>query len=166
MLLAPLPACSDDAVNIYITAFKSGTLELDENQKASQDIILNTAPLVQLYVDVTNNYSNFFTVSYGNQTNSDIAMKFKPGDKSETVNIIGLKDTGGIKSILFTIRGTQQFQTLRVKVTKLFYPDSGPIPDFGPPDAAPGEGGASEGGAVDQSSVDTSTPTPDKGSSG
>jgi hypothetical protein len=142
-----LPACSEDETEIiYIVSFGSDK-DILEGLPTNVKVRLNKGPSTRRYVTVKNDYTKNVEVSYGNQLDNNIVIAYDAGKSEQTVTVKGVKETGGqAVPIVFSIRDTNESQTLRVVVSKYIPPDGGLWPDTGPLEAGTKEAGTKEAG--------------------
>ncbi len=170
-LATVLGACEDKETPLFIYAFDQK--QIPEGLTDTVDVILGqTVQQEKLYVEVSNHTNpNVVSVTYNQQLNDKIVIKFKKGESKKTVGLKALKK--GDAAIRFKIRDTSSFSTLSVKVVPVNYGDgqwdSGALPDRALMEAGPDTGSSDaktttpDKGAGDAKATDAKTTTPDKG---
>lgn len=171
-LAAALGACEDKEAPLFIYAFDQK--QIPEGLTDTVDVILGEAVQEEkLYVEVSN-HSNpgVVSVTYNQQLNDQIVIKYKKGESKKTVGLKALKK--GDANITFKIRDTSAIAFLSVKVVPVNYGDgqwdSGALPDRALMEAGPDaktttpETGAGDAKTTPETGTgDAKTITPDKG---
>jgi len=107
--------------NVSIIPFKPDTVMLAEKMLHDVHVKLTKPAPQEISVDLVN--SDPATVSIPTSE-----LKYKKWDTEQMVTIQATKENSQDVALVFTIRGTSETQTLKVKVVKTL-PDAGVLPD-------------------------------------